>query len=116
MASLAGMLCRSSFSGPSRLVVAGVLDEIQIIHVDRRMLDADQHLAGARCRRFGKVDKLKDDSRFAERFDLQCTHCAPPLSVMAQFDEVAAGERAPGLLQAATRYETAQFDRREAET
>src|SRR6266850_2516866 len=37
-------------------------------------------------------------------------------SVIAEFDEVATGERTPGLLQAATRRETAEIDRREAET
>ena len=36
--------------------------------------------------------------------------------VMAEFDEVATGERTPGLLQAATRRETAEIDRREAKT
>src|SRR5437879_10848035 len=92
------------------------LDEIQVIHVDRRMLDADQHLAGARCRRVGKVGKLKDDSRLAESSDLHCTHSAPLVLVIAEFDEVATGERTPGLLQAATRRETAEIDRREAET
>src|SRR5260370_39814598 len=35
---------------------------------------------------------------------------------MAEFGEVATGERPPGLLQAATRRETAEIDRREAET
>ena len=35
---------------------------------------------------------------------------------MAEFDEVATGERTPGLLQAAARRETADIDRREAET
>src|SRR5205823_4474850 len=35
---------------------------------------------------------------------------------MAEFDEVATGERTPGLLQAATRREIAEIDRREAET
>jgi hypothetical protein len=35
---------------------------------------------------------------------------------MAEFDEVATRERAPGLLQAATRRETAEVDRRESET
>src|SRR2546421_12731783 len=30
------------------------LDEIQVIHVDRRMLDTDQHLAYGRCWRFGR--------------------------------------------------------------
>src|SRR5258708_27846800 len=80
------------------------------------MLDTDQHLAGGRCWRFGKVGKLKDDSRFAEGSDLQCTHSAHLVLVMAEFDEVATGERTPGLLQAATRRETAEIDRREAET
>src|SRR5256885_5391389 len=92
------------------------LDEIQIIHVDRRMLDTDQHLAGGRCWRFGKVGKLKDDARLAESSDLHGTHSAPPVLVMAEFDEVATGERTPGLLQAATRREIAEIDRREAET
>src|SRR5207245_5571456 len=46
------------------------LDEIQVIHVDRRMLDTDQHLACGRCWRFGKVGKLKDDARLAESSDL----------------------------------------------
>src|SRR6266403_1840069 len=36
--------------------------------------------------------------------------------VIGAFDEVATGERTPGLLQAATRRETAEIDRREAET
>src|SRR5438132_1075210 len=92
------------------------LDEIQVIHVDRRMLDTDQHLACGRCWRFGKVGKLEDDSRLAESSDSRCTHLAPPVLVMAEFDEVATGERPPGLLQAATRRETAEIDRREAET
>src|SRR5437879_6592298 len=92
------------------------LDEIQVIHVDRRMLDTDQYLAGGRCWRFGKVDKFKDDSRLAESSDLHCTHSAPPVLVMAEFDEVATGERTPGLLQAATRREATEIDRREAET
>src|SRR5207244_11013604 len=92
------------------------LDDIQVIHVDRRVLDADQHLAGGRCWRFGKVGKLEDDSRLAKSPDLHCTHSAPPVSVMAEFDQVATGERTPGLLQAATRREAAEIDRREAET
>src|SRR5438094_226824 len=92
------------------------LDEIQVIHVDRRMLDTDQHLACGRCWRFGKVGKIEDDARLAESSDLHCTHSAPPALVMAEFDEVATGERTPGLLQAATRRETAEIDRREADT
>src|SRR6266852_387903 len=44
------------------------------------------------------------------------THSAPPALRMAEFDEVATGERTPGLLQPATRRETAEIDRREAET
>src|SRR5438445_11415333 len=80
------------------------------------MLDTDQHLTCGRCWRFGKVGKFEDDSRLAERSDLQCTHSAPPVLVMAEFDEVATGERTPGLLQAATRHETAEIDRRDAET
>src|SRR2546428_6521841 len=92
------------------------LDEVQVIHVDRRMLDTDQHLAGGRCWRFGKVGKFEDDSGLAESSDLHGTHAAPPVLVMAEFDEVATGERTPGLLQAATRRETAEIDRREAET
>src|SRR5262249_25846005 len=92
------------------------LDEIQVIHVDRRMLDTDQHLAGGRCRRFGKLNKFEDDARLAESSDLHCTHSAPPALQMAEFDEVAAGERTPGLLQAATRREPPKIDRREAET
>src|SRR5262245_60597734 len=39
-----------------------------------------------------------------------------PCLVMTEFDEVATGERTPGLLQAATRHETAEIDRRETET
>src|SRR5882672_3386556 len=80
------------------------------------MFDADQDLACGQCRRLRNVGKLEDDSRVAESSDLQCTHSAPPVSVMAEFDEVATGERTPGLLQAATRSETAEIDRREAET
>src|SRR5207244_7355886 len=102
---------RPTPSFPSTLGSEGqtiyTLDEIQVIHVDRRMLDADQHLAGARCRRFGKVGKLEDDSRLAESSDLHCTHSAPPVLVTAEFDEVATGERTLGLLQAATRRATA---------
>jgi hypothetical protein len=45
------------------------LDELQVIHVDRRLLDADQHLAGGRCGRLGNAGKLEDDFRIAERFD-----------------------------------------------
>src|SRR5690242_6897362 len=41
---------------------------------------------------------------------------APPPLVMAEFDEVAPGERTPGLLQAASRCETTEIDRAEAET
>src|SRR5258705_13062908 len=41
---------------------------------------------------------------------------APLVLVMAEFDEVATGERTPGLLQAAPRRETAETDRRDAET
>src|SRR5881409_431079 len=89
---------------------------IQVIHVDWRMLDTDQHLACGRCWRFGKVGKLKDDARLAESSDLHCTHSAPPVLVMAEFDEVASGERTPGLLHAAARREIAEIDRREAET
>jgi len=66
--------------------------------------------------RFGKVGKLEDDSRLAESSDSHCTHSAPPVLVMAEFDEVATGKRPPGLLQAATRRETAEIDRRESET
>jgi hypothetical protein len=40
------------------------------------MLDADQHLAGGRCGRLGKVGKLEDDSRIAERSALQRQHFA----------------------------------------
>src|SRR3989442_4227204 len=50
------------------------------------------------------------------RSDLDGTHSPPPVSVTAEFDEIATGERTPGLLQAATRRETAEIDRREAET
>src|SRR2546421_559305 len=35
------------------------LDEIHVVQVDRCMLDTDQHLVGARCRRFRKVGKLE---------------------------------------------------------
>jgi hypothetical protein len=80
------------------------------------MLNTDQHLAGGRCRRFGKVGKFEDDSRLAESSDLHGTHSAPLVLVIAEVDEIATGERAPGLLQAATRRETAEIDRREAET
>src|SRR5262249_15159548 len=41
---------------------------------------------------------------------------APPVLPMAEFDEVATGERPSGLLQAATRHEATEIDRREAET
>src|SRR2546426_8858924 len=50
------------------------------------------------------------------RSDLDGTHSPPRVSVTAEFDEIATGERTPGLLQAATRRETAEIDRREAET
>src|SRR6266478_3307416 len=80
------------------------------------MFDADQDLACGQCRRLRNVGKLEDDSRLAKSPDLHCTHSAPPVSVMAEFDQVATGERTPGLLQAATRREAAEIDRREAET
>ena len=80
------------------------------------MLDTDQHLAHGRCWRLRKVGRLEDDCRLAESSDLHCTHSAPPVLVMAEFDEVATGERTPGLLQAATCRKTAEIDRREAET
>jgi len=35
------------------------LDEVHVVHVDRCMLDTDQRLVGARCRRFRKVGKLE---------------------------------------------------------
>jgi len=73
------------------------------------MLDTDQHLACGRCWRFGKVGKLEDDSRLAESSDSHCTHSAPPVLVMAEFDEVRDRQAAPGLLQAATRRETAEI-------
>src|SRR5207244_8246962 len=73
---------RPTPSFPSTLGSEGqtiyTLDEIQVIHVDRRMLDTDQHLAGGRCWRFGKVGKLEDDARLAESSDLHGTHSAPP--------------------------------------
>src|SRR5712691_5489527 len=56
------------------------LDEIQVVHVDRRMLDTDQYLAGGRCWRFGKVGKFEDDSRLPESSDLYGTHSVAPVS------------------------------------
>src|SRR5207247_9222486 len=50
------------------------------------------------------------------RSDLDGTHSPTPVSVTAEFDEIATGERTPGLLQAATRRQTAEIDRRDAET
>src|SRR5437899_6257228 len=50
------------------------------------------------------------------RSDLDGTHSPPRVSVTAEFDEIATGERTAGVLQAAARRETAEIDRREAET
>jgi hypothetical protein len=43
------------------------LQVVDALPVGRRMLDANQHLAGDRCGRLGKVGKLEDDSRIADR-------------------------------------------------
>jgi len=43
------------------------LDEIQVIHVDRRVLDTDQHLAAAGAGG-SEVGKFEDDSRLAQKF------------------------------------------------
>src|SRR5204862_631903 len=67
------------------------------------------------------VREVREGRQAQERFPARRTFgfalhaSAPPVSVIAEFDEVATGERTPGLLQAATRRETAEIDRREAE-
>src|SRR5258708_4866054 len=43
------------------------------------MLDADQHLAVARCRRLGEVDQFENVVRRAEASELYRTHSASPL-------------------------------------
>ena len=48
--------------------------------------------------------------------DSHCRHSAPLVSVIAEFDKIATGERTPGPLQSATRREPTEIDRREAET
>ena len=48
--------------------------------------------------------------------DSHCRHSAPLVSVIAEFDKIATGERTPGLLQSATRREPTEIDRREPET
>src|SRR5260370_35176261 len=66
------------------------------------------------CWRFGKAGKFEDDSWLAESSDLPCTHSAPPVLVMAEFDEVATGERTPARPQAAARARAPGIDRRGA--
>jgi len=91
------------------------LDEIEVVHVDWRMLNADQHLAGGRGRRFWNLDMLEDIRRLPESFYPHCAHSLPPLlRETAEHDEIQTGERASGLLHAATNHQTAELDRHEA--
>lgn len=76
---------------------------------DRRVLDTNQHLTCSRSRRLRHVDKLEDLRRLTNRRDQHSTHLAifSIESPAAEIDEVATGERATRLLQAAADRETA---------
>src|SRR5882757_570915 len=93
------------------------LNHIQVVPIDWRVLDTDQHLTRSRSRRFRHVGKLEDFRRFTKGLDQRRTHWRfPPFdSVAAEIDEFATGERAARLLQAAAGRETAKVDRHEAE-
>jgi hypothetical protein len=91
------------------------LDEREVVHVDWRMLNADQHLAGSRGRRFLNLDMLEDIRRLPESFYPHCAHSLPPLlRETAEHDQIQTGEWASGLLHAATNHQTAELDRYEA--
>src|SRR5882757_5901432 len=93
------------------------LNHIQVVHIDRRVLDTDQHLTRSRSRRLRHVGKLEHFRRFAKGLDQRCTHWRffSIDSEAAEIDEVATGERAARLLQAAAGREIAKVDRHEAE-
>jgi hypothetical protein len=50
------------------------LNHVQVIHVDRSVLDTNQHLAGGRSRWLRHVDKLEHFRRLAKGLDQRCTH------------------------------------------
>ena len=50
------------------------LDHIEIVHVDRRVFDTNQHLACRRARRFRNVGEFEHVGRFAKGLDQCCTH------------------------------------------
>jgi hypothetical protein len=79
------------------------------------MLNADQHLAGSRGRRFWNLDMLEDIRWLPESFYPPCAHSLPPLlRETAEHDQIQTGERASGLLHAATNHQPAELDRHEA--
>src|SRR5258708_29875003 len=77
------------------------LNHIQVVHIDRRVLDTDQHLARSRSRRLRHVAKLEHFRRFTKGLYQRCTHwrffsidSESADSEAAEIDEVATGERA----------------------
>src|SRR5258707_1241397 len=76
------------------------LNYIEVVHIDRRVLDTDQHLARSRSRRLRHVGKLEHVRRFTKGLDQRCTHWRffSIDSGVAEIDEVATGERAARLL------------------
>src|SRR6266404_9918711 len=57
------------------------LNYIEVVHIDRRVLDTDQHLARSRSRRLRHVGKLEHVRRFTKGLDQRCTHWRfPPLT------------------------------------
>src|SRR6476646_5745593 len=90
------------------------LNHVKVVHIDRRVLDTDQHLTGSRSRRLRHVGKLEHFRRFTKGLDHALAIFPVDLEA-AEIDEVATGERPARLLQAATGRETAEVDRHEAE-
>src|SRR5258708_38244769 len=50
------------------------LNHVKVVHIDRRVLDTDQHLTGSRSRRLRHVGKLEHFRRFTKGLDQRCTH------------------------------------------
>src|SRR5690242_11725633 len=87
------------------------LNNVEVVHVDRRILDTNQHLAGGRSRWLRQVDKLEHLRWFAKGLDHGCAHGRFLVrSAVAEIDEVAPSEWTSGLLQPATRDKAAEVD------
>src|SRR6266481_5323318 len=50
------------------------LNHVQVVHIDRRVLDTDQHLTCSRSRRLRQIDKLEHFRRFTKGPYQRCTH------------------------------------------